>query len=278
MVMDKEGFVISQFNSKKIGDDGAVIGELVYSKDLFIEDTHFKREWMSLEKIAKKSLLINISDAIAMNATPKYALIGVVLPSNFSKNELKKLSDTFKKECKKWNIEIIGGDTTSGEKLSISITIISQSKKPIFRKGMKEGDFIAHTGKVGGSLKDLRRLLRGGRVSKNSRFIEPKIRANFFFKAAPFIHSSMDISDGISKDLSRICKINNLGVKFLEKLSKDELCSGEEFELLFSFNPKNLKKLKNISKKTKTPFRVFAKATRGRYQSSCKEHHFKEKY
>ena len=86
--MGKEEYFISKFTSATIGDDGAVIGDRVYSKDLFCEDIHFKRSWMSLAQIAKKSMLVNISDAIAMNATPKQALIGIVIPAHFSHKNL----------------------------------------------------------------------------------------------------------------------------------------------------------------------------------------------
>ncbi|MDR2342313.1 MAG: thiamine-phosphate kinase, partial [Campylobacteraceae bacterium] len=68
--MDKESFVISQFQNEFIGDDGAVVGKWVYSKDIFAEDIHFKKEWLTLSQIAKKAMLVNISDAIAMNAKP----------------------------------------------------------------------------------------------------------------------------------------------------------------------------------------------------------------
>ena len=81
-MIDKESFFISLFDTKYIGDDGAVIGDTIYSKDLFCEDIHFKREWMSLEEISYKSMLINISDAIVMNAKPLYALIGIKIPKS----------------------------------------------------------------------------------------------------------------------------------------------------------------------------------------------------
>jgi len=68
--MDKENYLISLFKNSFIGDDGAVVGEWVYSKDLFCEDIHFKEKWMSLKQIAKKAMLVNISDAIVMNAHP----------------------------------------------------------------------------------------------------------------------------------------------------------------------------------------------------------------
>jgi len=274
--MNKEEYFISNFKSSKIGDDGAVVENFVYSNDLFCEDIHFKLSWMSLKNIAIKSMLVNISDAIAMNAKPKNALIGLVIPSCFSLSQLKELSSGFETVAKKYNIEIIGGDTTSGEKLMISITIVSKTKNPIYRNGMKKGDLIAYTGKLGNSKKDLTKLLRGGQINSKSKFIAPLLKANFFYEASKYITAGLDISDGLSKDLSRICKSSgSLGVKFLQKMSKMELCSGEEYEMLFSFTPKYLPKIDSIAKKHRTKITVFAKTKRGKYTSTCKENHFK---
>jgi len=273
--MNKEEYLISNFKSNKIGDDGAVIGELVYSKDLFCEDIHFKLSWMSLKQIAIKSMLVNISDAIAMNAKPKQALIGLVIPSNFSLSQIKELSSGFETIANDYNLEIIGGDTTSGKKLMISITIISQTKNPIFRKNMKKGDLIAYTGSIGNSKKELTKLLRGGKVSSNSRFITPSLKADFFYEASKYINAALDISDGLSKDLSRLCKNSGyFGVKFFKKLPKSKLCSGEEYEMLFSFAPKHLAKIVSIAKKHRTDITVLGVTCRGKYTSTCKENHF----
>jgi thiamine-monophosphate kinase len=273
--MNKEEYLISNFKSHQIGDDGAVIGNLVYSKDLFCEDIHFKLSWMSLKQIAIKSMLVNISDAIAMNAKPTQALIGLVVPSYFSLEQIKELSFGFKSIAKKYNIEIIGGDTTSGEKLMISVTIISKTKNPIYRDGMRNGDLIAYTGSLGKSKKGLTTLLRGGKLNSQSRFVCPKLKADFFYDASKYISAGLDISDGLSKDLSRLCKSSGgLGVKFLKKFSKQELCSGEEYEMLFSFKPKHLAKIKSLAKKHRTDICIFAKAKIGKYSSTCKENHF----
>ncbi len=272
--MNKEDFFISGFQNSFIGDDGAVVGEFVYSKDLFCEDIHFKREWFSLTQIVEKSFLVNISDAIVMNAKPKYTLIGIKIPKNFTKDELLEINAAFKKIASLYNITIIGGDTIAGDKLDISITIISQTKNPIFRKGVKVGDYLAHTGELGESLKDLNRLFMGQKISKNSKFIRPKLKDKFFYKVAPFINSALDISDGLYKDLSRLGVINQIGFKFIKKFKKNEACSGEEYEILFSFNKKNLQKIKAIAQKTKTKITIFAIAKRGKFKNQCKENHF----
>lgn len=273
--MDKESYIIKRLKNSYIGDDGAIVGKWVYSKDLFVEDVHFKKKWMNYKQIAKKAMLVNISDAISMNAKPKYALIGAVLPSYITKKEIKILTCTFKKVAKKYGIKIIGGDTTSGKKLTISITIISKKRKfTLKRAGLKNGNFLAYTGNLGDSKKDLEKLLCGKKIDKNSKFYEPILKGNFIKKASKYLNCGLDISDGLSKDLSRLCKVNNLGVKFLKKLTQNELCSGEEYEMLFGFDKKNKKKILKIAKKTDTKITIIAKAKKGKYISTCKEHHF----
>lgn len=271
--MGKEEYFISKFSSATIGDDGAVVGDRVYSKDLFCEDIHFKLSWMSLEQIARKSMLVNISDAIAMNAKPKLALLGLTIPKRFSFGELEELARGFERSAKEFGVEIIGGDTTSGKKLNISVTIISEVKKPTIRRALKLNQLVAYTGRVGESKKGLDTLLRGGKLNSKARFVTPKLKGAFFYKVAPYVYSSLDISDGLSKDLSRICK-KRVGIKFLQKLSKAELCSGEEYEMLFAFHKRHRAKIQNIAKKSRVKLNIFAKVIRGKYISCCKENHF----
>ena len=276
--LDKESFIIKKMKNSYIGDDGAVVGEWVYSKDLFIENTHFKKQWMSYRQIAEKAMLVNISDAISMNAKPKYALIGVVLPPNITKKEIEVFVYSLKKIAKKYGVKIIGGDTTSGKKIAVSITIISKKRKyTLRRKGLKKGDFLAFTGDIGNSKRDLEKLLLGRKIDKNSKFYKPILRDKFIKKATKYLSCGLDISDGLSKDLSRLCDKNSLGVEFLKKLSQNEFCSGEEYEMLFGFSKKNREKILKIAKKTDTKITIFAKAKKGRYKCICKEHHFKGK-
>ena len=274
--MSKEAFFISGFSSKHIGDDGAVIKNHVYSKDLFCEDIHFKRSWMSLKQIAEKSMLVNLSDAIAMNAKPKWAMIGVVIPKNFSYAELRELSAGFQSVAQAYGVEIIGGDTTAGKKLMISISVVAELQgKALERKNAKVGDLVAFTGTLGKSYKELTRLLRGGHIGKNSRFMKPALKADFVYKASKHLHAGMDISDGLSKDLSRLLNASGgLGLQVKQKLAKRIVCSGEEYEMLFSFDARKKGIVERIAKQTRTKITIVGKIARKRYTCRCKEHHF----
>ncbi len=274
---NKENYFIKQFSSSPsthIGDDGAVVGKYVYSMDSFFEDVHFKISWMSLKQIAIKSMLVNISDAIVMNAIPKYALLSVAIPPHFGKEELDELATGFKKVAKQYNIEIIGGDTISNNKLDISITIISKTKNPTLRTGTKIGDLVCYTGSLGSVKKDLDKLIDGKKVQKNSKFITPSLNPDFFYKIAPYINSALDISDGLFFELERLSKVNKLGFDFLQKIDKEVGCSGEEYEILFTFDPKYINKINKIAKKYDVNLNIFATTVKGKYKCDCRSHHF----
>ncbi|AZL54894.1 thiamine-phosphate kinase [Aliarcobacter skirrowii] len=274
--MNKEQFFINNIqNSKYNGDDGAFIDGYVYSMDAFFEDVHFKKDWFTLKQIAYKSMLVNISDAIAMNAKPKYALISIAIPKYYTNEELKELANGFKKAAKDFDFEIIGGDTIENHKLDISITIISKTSKPIYRSGVKEGDYLCYTGKLGDSKKDLEALLSGKKIKKSSKFIKPVLKADFFYEASKYINASMDISDGLFLDLEKLSIASNIGFDIFRKIDDNIASSGEEYEILFSCSQKNLKKIEQIAKKHKTKLNFFAKAVKGSFRTNLSNHHFK---
>ncbi|MDX3959248.1 thiamine-phosphate kinase [Aliarcobacter skirrowii] len=274
--MNKEQFFINSIqNSKYNGDDGAFIDGYVYSMDAFFEDIHFKKDWFTLKQIAYKSMLVNISDAIAMNAKPKYALISIAIPKYYTNEDLKELANGFKKAAKDFDFEIIGGDTIENHKLDISITIISKTSKPIYRSGVKEGDYLCYTGKLGDSKKDLEALLSGKKIKKSSKFIKPVLKADFFYEASKYINASMDISDGLFLDLEKLSIASNIGFDIFRKIDDNIASSGEEYEILFSCSQKNLKKIEQIAKKHKTKLNFFAKAVKGSFRTNLSNHHFK---
>jgi thiamine-monophosphate kinase len=281
---DLESFFISQFKNKFIGDDGAVLGNIknsVVVQDAFFENVHFKREWFSLDEVAYKSVAVNISDIYSMNAEPKFALLTVAIPKGFSKNDLKQLATGFHRAEKDFKFQIVGGDTISNSKLDISVTIIGKLRdKPILRKNAQVGDLIAffeiHNSKIGMVKRDLEKLLSGQKIKKNSRFIKPILFPKVIFQLSKYISSGLDISDGVFSELKQIAKNSRVGFKINKNLSKNILCSGEEYLFLFTFPKRNLSIVNNIIKKNSLYLNIFGKITfKSKINDVCKPHHFK---
>jgi len=272
--IDKEQYLINSLNSKYIGDDAAVIGDTLYSMDAFFEDVHFKRKWMSMAQIGRKAMLINISDAIAMNAQPQYALVTVSIPSELTHTEIDELTQSMQSTAAEYGCEIIGGDTIGGDKLHLSITIISKSDTPLLRTTVEEGDLLAYTGILGESKRDLDALFRGEIIASNSRFYEPTLRAEFIAKARPFLHAGMDISDGLFCDTNKLLDINKYGFEILNTISDEIGISGEEYEMLVSFSEDDFEAMKAVAKETNTPLTVFAKVAKNSERFRCDSHHF----
>ncbi|PHS31318.1 MAG: thiamine-phosphate kinase [Sulfurovum sp.] len=273
-IADKEQYLIDRLNSSYIGDDAAVVGDTLYSMDAFFEDVHFKREWMSVAQIGRKAMLVNLSDAIAMNAEPKFALVTVSLPKTLTFDEIDELMQSMENTAKEYGCEIIGGDTIGGDKLHLSITIISKSDTPLLRTGLKEGNLLAYTGVLGESKKDLDALYRGEKIAENSRFFEPLLRSNFIAKSRHLLIAGMDISDGLFCDTNKFLNINKYGYEILENINEEIGLSGEEYEMLISFDKKDIEAVKQIAKVTNTPLTVFAKVAKNDRRYTCKSHHF----
>ena len=272
--IDKEHYLIEQLSSKHIGDDAAVIGDTLYSMDAFFEDVHYKREWMNMAQIGRKAMLINLSDAIAMNAEPKYALVTVSIPHEMTHTQIDELTQSIQSTAEEFGCEVIGGDTIGGDKLHLSITIVSKSDNPLLRTGLKEGDLLAYTGTLGESKRDLDALFRGEKIANNSRFYEPILRAAFVAEARAFLRTGMDISDGLYCDTNKLLDINKYGFDIFENINEDIGHSGEEYEMLVSFAPEHYDDIMAVSKKTNTPLTVFARVAKNDQRFACKSHHF----
>lgn len=272
--MDKEQYIISHFPSAYNGDDGAVVGEFVYSMDGFFEDVHFKRSWMSMLQIGRKAMLVNISDAIAMNAKPLFALVTLALPKDISKEDIDLLAKGLGEAAQEFGCEIIGGDTLSAKKLSISITVISKSTNPLFRHGLKEGDLLAYTGSLGLVKRDLHRLFTGERIENTSRFYEPHLRLEFVAQAREFLAVGMDISDGLFCDANKLLDANNLDMELSCPIPNHVGESGEEYEMLIGFSPEYQKQIEAVAKMTQTPLSIFAKVVSKGERFVCVDHHF----
>ena len=272
--MDKEGFLIDQLNSEYIGDDGAVVEGSIYSMDAFHEDVHFKREWMTSAQIGKKAMLINLSDAIAMNAIPLYALVSISLPIYMNEKEITELIQSLEATAGEYACKIIGGDTVGGDKLHLSITIISKSDDPLLRKGLQVNDLLAYTGHLGESKRDLDQLMQGKKIAEDSRFFEPTLRQEFISQSREYLRVGMDISDGLYCDTNKLLDSNHLGFESLIDISDEMGMSGEEYEMLIGFAPEVLDQVMKIAKETDTALTVYARVVKSERRFICASHHF----
>ena len=253
-----------------IGDDAAVIktkkGLQVLTTDTLVEGDHFRQEWFSPKQIGMKSIEINVSDVAAMGAVPKFVLVSLALPSNLDVEFIDNLYEGMWKSCKKYNIEIIGGNMTHSKQIVISITLIGEvdKKNLCLRNGARSGDFVLVSGYLGNGKAGLRVFQENLKAfeSVKKHYLEPKAQLKSALEVASYASSMEDISDGLASELKHICKQSRCGaIIYKEKipikedvrnvakiLNEDEynyaLFGGEDFELVYTVPKNNLKKFK----------------------------------
>jgi len=236
----------------RTGDDAAVIGDQVITNDMLIEDVDFRRD-VSLRLIARKSLAVNLSDLAAMGAKPQYALVAIGAPEWVNVREL---LDEFASAAKSHRIEIVGGDLSRAEKLTISVTAIGEAKQPILRSGARVGDRLYVSRPLGGSAAGLALLganldampysQREFAESAIRRHLDPEPEVELGMKLVGIASSCIDISDGLSSDVQHLCEhvgadINRERIPIYPGLLESGLNvrdlvlnGGEEFALLFT--------------------------------------------
>jgi thiamine-monophosphate kinase len=184
------------------------------TKDMLIENVHFKIDWTTSYELGKKAIEVNVSDLAAMgNVTPKYIFIGFGVPSNTSEKFVKDLLKGIKETCNKYKILLSGGDTVKSEKIIISVTVIGIGKsKPVKRTGAQVGDLIGVTNNFGDSGAGLHLLYKHGikynytkseRVLVNAQNI-PRARLKESCKISKYLTSLTDASDGLFVSLNLI--------------------------------------------------------------------------
>ena len=272
-----------------IGDDAAVISKskddyFLISSDMLVEGIHFDLTYHPLKHLGYKSVSTNISDIYSMNGFANQITINLGLSNRFSLNAIEEFYKGVKIACEEYNIDLVGGDTTSSKTgLIISVSAIGNvlKNKLTLRKTAKKNDIICVSGDLGRSYIGLQILEREKSVfltnpemqpelSNYSDLIEkqlkPKARKDLIEKLSEFNiipNSMIDISDGLASDLIHLSVQSNLGVKIYEEklpilkstiLTANELnlnpttCAlngGEDYELLFSVNEKDYNMLKD---------------------------------
>ncbi len=277
-MVDREAYFISKLQDSgvtlKLDNDGVLLNDYVYAMDLFCEGVHFLRKYFSYYTIAKKSMLVNISDIFAMGVKPKYAMLGVSFAGDMTLKDINDFQKGIIDICRQYNIKIIGGDTIRDDRLSIAITMFGKAESKIIKRtNFRAGDILFFSGSLGKVKKDMNFLYRGYKINKNSKFYTPKLNSKFIFEILPFVRGGMDISDGLYYELNRISKLNNIRFKFYKKIDKNIALSGEEYEFLFSISSKNIRKLYLIANKNRVKITRLAKILPGRQRFYCLPHH-----
>ncbi len=243
-----------------IGDDCAVFQtsekeKFLLTTDLLVEDIDFKREWYKPQQLALRALAVNLSDIAAMGGCPLHFYLSLAWPNNFTAG-LKKFFQGIKQGCRKWQIEMAGGDYSQADKIFINITLVGKADNPVLRQTARYGDLIAVSGYPGEAALGLNLLKNGinsGYFVRRHISVEPEIKTGKTISS--YVNAMIDVSDGLLLDLERLLEasaaggtlvIDSLPVKknFIKICRQWQwnpldfiLSGGEDFLLLFTFSP-----------------------------------------
>lgn len=275
-------------SNKGIGDDAAVLDssgkKMLVSTDLLLEGVHFDLAYVPLKHLGYKAIQVNLSDIYAMNAIATQVTVSLGFSSKFPLEAVEELYEGMLIACKKYNVDIIGGDTSSSKQgLVISITSIgyADEKDITYRNGAKEGDLICVSGDLGGAYVGLQLLEREKQIFLENPNIQPDLEGKDYIVERQLKpdarkdiveqlkelgikpNAMIDVSDGLSSELIHICSQSEKGCSIYEdKIPLDPmtydtarefnldpticaLSGGEDYELLFTVPQSDYDTIKN---------------------------------
>jgi thiamine-monophosphate kinase len=272
---------------KGVGDDAAVLDyknkQVVVSTDMLVEGVHFDLTYVPLKHLGFKSVSVNLSDIYAMNAVPRQITVSFAVSNRFSVEALEELYAGMMMACKKHQVDIVGGDTTTSKSgLIISITAIGEAEtnELVYRNGAKEGDLLCVTGDLGAAYLGLQLLEREKKIYLESPGVQPDLEGNDYIlerqlkpearkDIPPLLKmlevkptSMIDVSDGLASEILHLTSQSETGCNlFEEKIPIDPstyntarefnldptvcaLSGGEDYELLFTISQTDFPKIK----------------------------------
>ena len=241
-----------------VGDDCAVLNypdkQVLVTTDLLMEGVHFDLTYTDLRNLGYKSAMVNLSDVFAMNGTPKQLTVSMAVSKRFTVEDMEQFYEGLRAACDKWNVDIVGGDTTSSfTGFAISITCIGEADKQriVYRNGAKDTDLICVSGDLGAAYMGLQLLEReksvyyqqvneakkkgdrkaleqlkhfqadfAGKEYLLQRQLKAEARGDIVqrLREADILPTAMmDVSDGLSSELLHICKQSGVGCRIYEK-------------------------------------------------------------
>jgi thiamine-monophosphate kinase len=273
-----------------VGDDAAVIDhfgkQTVITNDLLVEGVHFDLMYTPLKHLGYKTVVVNVSDIYAMNAMPTQIVIALGFSNRFSLEALDEFYEGIYAACEQYNVDLVGGDTTSSQKgFIISCTAIGEvaPDKFVKRSTAQKGDLLCVTGDLGAAYLGLTLLEREKQIFLENPKIQPDLEGEKyivgrilkpeakketikFFEDEKLMPTSMiDVSDGLSSEILHICNQSKVGcIVYEEKIPIAEetrqaafkfnldptacaLSGGEDYELLFTIDQDNYSKIKDLS-------------------------------
>ncbi len=297
-----------------IGDDAAALNlspghTLLVTTDLLLEDVHFDLSYTDFYSLGWKSAAVNLSDIAAMGGTPRFCLTALGIPRGIAAEDILDFYHGFKDLLRLQQTELIGGDTcASRDRLFISVTALGEAKaaRIITRSGARPGDRVFVTGTLGDSAAGLEILQKGtGPVSgtrgqRNNKRVprtaqtaaaqlierhlrpRPRVKEGRLIAASGCASAMIDISDGLSSDLSHLCNKSGVGADIVQdsipvsealksicgarsRGKKVELMhalnGGEDYELLFTVPPARMSKLRSLKLPVKEIGKITARRT-----------------
>jgi thiamine-monophosphate kinase len=241
-----------------IGDDCAVLRpprghELLITTDFSLEDVHFRRDWHPAECVGHRCLARGLSDIAAMGGEPLAAFLSLALPAGLAQRWVDGFLRGLLKLAKRFNVPLAGGDiaqSPAGVLADIMVVGSVPQRKALLRSGARPGDALYVTGALGGSAAAIQQMRAGKKLrpaqNRAHFFPEPRIAVGRLLRERRVASAAIDLSDGLSTDLSHICEESGVGaVVYAESVPVAKgatmemaLHGGEDYELLFTAAPR----------------------------------------
>lgn len=271
-----------------IGDDAAIMEprkkRVVVSADMLVEGVHFDLTFCPLRHLGYKAVAVNVSDIAAMNATPTQIIVSLAIGSRYTVEAIKELYEGMRIACENYNVDLVGGDTTSSNSgLIINVTVLGEADPEdiTLRSTARENDLICVTGDLGAAFLGLQILEREKQAFLADPETQPELENKQYLvqrqlrpeARMDFVHelkelgvkptSMIDVSDGLASEMLHICGQSNVGAAiYQDKLPVDQqvldtaeefkmdpvtcvLNGGEDYELLFTVKLSDFDKIKN---------------------------------